>query len=240
MQSSVVKALAASILALTLGVGIGHYATVSRALPVPKALEVADHPATHETPGPKSESSSPKAIAESTARSDEGQSRASTSEVEALQQKLAAAQKELKAYHEAEKIEPLYDDVETRRKLATEILDLTGSKEQIEKAFSQSAEMMMKNNKDPETKKAVEGIFNKYFSWEAMAPEFVRIYAEVFSTEDMQRISKFYASDAGRLMLEKQPELMSKTMETMQKLNEKNLPKLMEEMQKVLPKPAAK
>ncbi|MES2745149.1 MAG: DUF2059 domain-containing protein [Bdellovibrionota bacterium] len=237
MSSPVLKIALASAVALTAGVGIGHYVASAKVERAPASSTAVSPSISHEPSAAVAPVSNP---APTGAEGVDVTQISPSAQVEDLQKKLATAEKELKTYREAEKIVPIYDDVETRQKLATELLDVSGSKEQIEEAFAKSAEIMLKDNKDPEKKKAVAAIFNKYFSWETMAPEFVRIYSEVYSVEDMQRIGKFYASDAGRIMLEKQPELMGKTMETMQKLNEKNLPKMMEEMQKVLPAKASK
>ncbi len=237
MSSSVLKIALASAVALTAGAGLGHYVASAK---VDKAQveSAAPSPSISHEPA----AAVPPASEPQTAVSDGvGPAQMSPAvQIETLQKKLTAAEKELKSYRDSETIIPVYDDAETRQKLATELLDVSGSKEQIEQAFAKSAEIMLKDNKDPEKKKAVTAIFNKYFSWETMSPEFVRIYSEVYSAEDMQRLGKFYASEAGRIMLEKQPEVMGKTMETMQKLNEKNLPKMMEEMQKVLPVKSSK
>lgn len=231
-QAFRLQTLAPAALALLAGLALGHYA-------IPSQTSVAAPTTAEETAqtAQTSLSQSPAAPSGTAPSPSPSQDTLETapSEISDLKQKLASAEKELKGFREAARIEPVYDEPEVREKLANELLELTSSKEQIESAFGQSAELILKDNKDPEKKKALTALFNKHFSWDVIGPEFVRIYTEVFTAEDLQRINKFYQSDSGQLMLEKQPALMGKTMEVMQKLNEKNLPKMMEEIAKIVP-----
>jgi hypothetical protein len=55
-------------------------------------------------------------------------------------------------------------------------------------------------------------------SWEKFKPAIVQIYAEVYTDEELDGILAFYRSPAGRAMLEKMPQLMSRTMAVAQKL----------------------
>lgn len=232
MQPSQMKTLAPAALALLAGLAIGHYAIPSQS-PVAAPVVAPDDSGAPQTLTPEDSTAAP--IVTPSEPSSIATAESVPTEILDLKKKLETAEKELKDFREAARIEPVYDEPEVREKLANELLDLTNSKEQIESAFGQSAEMILKDNKDPEKKQALTALFNKYFSWDVIGPEFVRIYTEVFSAEDLQRINKFYQSDSGRLMLDKQPALMGKTMEVMQKLNEKNLPKMMEELTKIIP-----
>jgi hypothetical protein len=49
-------------------------------------------------------------------------------------------------------------------------------------------------------------------SWEKMRPEYVKLYSETFSDEEIDGMLAFYQSPAGRAMLEKMPAMMPKIM----------------------------
>jgi len=48
--------------------------------------------------------------------------------------------------------------------------------------------------------------------WDTMRVEFVRIYNELFSEDEINGVLAFYESPAGRATLEKMPQLMTKAM----------------------------
>jgi hypothetical protein len=49
-------------------------------------------------------------------------------------------------------------------------------------------------------------------SWDKMRPQYVKIYDEIYSEEEIDGILVFYQSSVGRAMLEKMPLVISKTM----------------------------
>jgi hypothetical protein len=53
-------------------------------------------------------------------------------------------------------------------------------------------------------------------SWEKMRPQYVKMYGETFSDEEIDGMLAFYESPAGRAMLEKMPQLVSKMMAMVQ------------------------
>jgi len=54
-------------------------------------------------------------------------------------------------------------------------------------------------------------------SWARMKPEYVRLYDEVYSDEEITGIPAFYKSAAGQAFVKKMPLLMTKTMEMAQR-----------------------
>lgn len=59
-------------------------------------------------------------------------------------------------------------------------------------------------------------IFQK-MSWEAIKPEFVQAYVEVFTEPELKDLIAFYRSPAGQKYVEKQPQLTAKVMQISQK-----------------------
>lgn len=80
----------------------------------------------------------------------------------------------------------------------------------------------------PEQKKLVADfqqrvleLVNKRLGWKALEPDFINLYATTYTEEDLDGIIAFYKSPVGQKMLEKTPELMTKSTElTQQRMRE--------------------
>ena len=65
------------------------------------------------------------------------------------------------------------------------------------------------------------------FRWEEMSGFMVTTYAEVYSEEELLGMADFYESELGRKFLEKQPELMQKSMVWAQQKMEEIMPEIL-------------
>ncbi|NJL30029.1 MAG: DUF2059 domain-containing protein [Thermoanaerobaculia bacterium] len=74
--------------------------------------------------------------------------------------------------------------------------------------------------------------------WEKVKGDYISLYAETFTEEEMAGILAFYKSPAGKAFVEKQPALMQRSMELSQRMMMSIMPKI-QAMTKNLPKPAA-
>ena len=84
-------------------------------------------------------------------------------------------------------------------------------------------------------------VFQK-MGWEAIKPEFVQAYAEVFTEPELKDLSVFYRSPAGQKYVEKQPLLTAKILEISQKRAMELMPEIQALVQKrtqLLPSPTA-
>jgi hypothetical protein len=74
-------------------------------------------------------------------------------------------------------------------------------------------------------------------SWKALEPDYVKIYAATFSSDEIDAIAQFYSSPAGQAMLDKTPELTSASMKVVQEkmaLLQPQLKELQEQMVKAM------
>jgi uncharacterized protein len=102
------------------------------------------------------------------------------------------------------------------------ILALTNSDATVNQMFSQMKAMVasqMPSGATPEQIARVHEVQDKLLeavktrmSWDKIRPQYVRIYDETFSAEEIDGIFAFYESPAGRAMQEKMPLLVSKAM----------------------------
>jgi hypothetical protein len=73
-------------------------------------------------------------------------------------------------------------------------------------------------------------------SWEKMRPQYVKLYAETFSDEEISGMLAFYGSPAGRAMLEKMPALVTKIMGVAQAQMKDILPEIQRIIRESVPK----
>ena len=105
------------------------------------------------------------------------------------------------------------------------LLILTDAQKLSESAVSDSDELiettlkpvLQLDNMSAEKKKVIEAFLDKYknivkeeFSGEKMVPDYIRIYRETFTEEELQSLIAFYESPAGQMFIRKTPEIMDK------------------------------
>jgi hypothetical protein len=139
----------------------------------------------------------------------------------------------------------------TRRVLAEELLNEMDMKANVEKSFAMikkmipaQAEAMMKAGKAgaPSTSpnatkragKAVDNtmakvmdIVGQELTWDKMKDDYVTIYAETFTEEELKGAIAFYKSPAGKALTQKMPEVMRRSMELSQRRMLTLMPKIM-------------
>lgn len=97
------------------------------------------------------------------------------------------------------------------------------------KQMREAAEMMAENeagdrldDKQRETLKRrlaqQMSMVDEMLDWKAVAPIYRKVYGETFDAAEVQAIIDFYDSPAGRSIMEKMPQAMSRTMQEMQPL----------------------
>ena len=124
-----------------------------------------------------------------------------------------------------------------KENLAEEMLTLSGTPKMLKQASAQietmQANMIRRMVKDQAAQEKAIEIQNKMsamvmdeFSWDKMKADFIKLYADVYSEEELRGVIAFYKSPVGQKLLEKTPEMMKASMQLMQK-------KMMEIMPKV-------
>ncbi len=123
---------------------------------------------------------------------------------------------------------------------ATELLDKMQFEKTMErtlavmrKAQTDAIKRMLPQNLSPEEREAASAMQEKVLdqmmsalSDPALKSDVAKIYTEVFSKDELQQLSGFYASSLGQTLLDKQPELVQKT-------NEAVMPRIMAIMPKI-------
>ena len=137
-----------------------------------------------------------------------------------------------------------------RVKLAHELLEKMGVRQLLDSGFDQ----MMKMQRDmaaqgaamsggAEASKSIEPmmkeigeLFRRELSFDVLAPEMSRIYADAFTIEELRAIIGFFDSPAGKIFAAKMPEMQTKAMMISQTRAMALMPKVQEIAKKYMPK----
>ncbi len=127
-----------------------------------------------------------------------------------------------------------------RRAMAEELLNLMNMQETIETSFAMVKQMIpaqrerMKQatgqtNMPSNVSNQVDSMMDmmaQELSWDKMKADYITLYADSFTEEEMKGIIAFYKSPAGVAFITKQPELMKRSMELSQKMIMQIMPKI--------------
>ncbi|MDA0989141.1 MAG: DUF2059 domain-containing protein [Verrucomicrobia bacterium] len=125
-----------------------------------------------------------------------------------------------------------------RRALAEELLNAMDMQANIERSFAMVKDMIPQqmaslggatdlNTADVQGQtETILNVVMEAMNWDALKEDYIAIYAETFTEVELQGVVDFYTSAAGRRFLEKQPELMRRSMEISQRQMLALIPKI--------------
>ncbi len=90
---------------------------------------------------------------------------------------------------------------------------------------------------DPKLAKVEQAITDEAtagMSYQTLKPDFIRIYADTYTEEELDGLVKFYESPAGQAFVNKMPIVMTKTMELVQQRMQTMIPKMQERMKELV------
>lgn len=115
---------------------------------------------------------------------------------------------------------------DTRLKLAEKLITVLELQKTIEQSFSAITKMVPGGDGPSAADKKVLDMIVKELDWVNFKTDYIKLYADVFTEEEMKGLIAFYESPAGQAFVKKQPELNEKSMLLSQKMMMKILPKL--------------
>lgn len=119
-------------------------------------------------------------------------------------------------------------DQSSHRSAAEELLLLMDTDKSLDQLWDQFDQMMQKQYDQIPAPKEARVFFDKYrqktltifkeeFSWEKIKNDYIEIYVETFTEDELKAISEFYKSSAGKIFVQKMPDLIRKSMVVSQK-----------------------
>ncbi len=94
-----------------------------------------------------------------------------------------------------------------------------------------------KANEDRMIQRAM-AVMREDMNWDKMKPQYIKLYLDTFSQEEIDGLNAFYSSPAGQAYLAKMPVLMQHTMQLMQVQMQALMPRMMQAMQDIKPQGA--
>lgn len=135
-------------------------------------------------------------------------------------------------------------DADTRAAIE-KMFELTDMQAMLDSSYAQMdamfAQMAPTQNMNAKQRAIFDSYITKFtkatreiMSWEEMKEPIIDAYAQVYTRQEIEELIAFYEAPIGKKMLQKMPELIQATMQTMQGFSQKVLPKmrqLQEELQ---------
>ena len=127
-----------------------------------------------------------------------------------------------------------------KRALAEKLLGAMQMQKTIEKSFEMVKQMIpaqMKqmgvseeasSDKAQEAMRKTMDLVMQEMSWDKLKGDYISIYAETFTVEELKGLVQFYESPIGKKFIEKQPELMKRSMQISQEQMMILMPKIQE------------
>ncbi len=129
-------------------------------------------------------------------------------------------------------------DQQSHRKAADNLLKVMGVENQLQTSIDQMLELQVKSNPQiAPFKDAMKKFFAKHMSYSGLKEDFITIYVDAFTEEELDDITAFYRTPTGRKMAEKMPELSSKGMQLGAKRVQDNQAELRQMIQDEATKP---
>jgi hypothetical protein len=127
-----------------------------------------------------------------------------------------------------------------RQALAEELLTLLKVKENIERSLGAMQQMVNSQLErlmpadassaaaaDMKTRlNKVMEMVNQELTWDKMKKDQIALYADTFTEQELKDMIAFYKTPSGKAFIDKQPELLKKSMEITQKLLGEVIPKI--------------
>lgn len=128
-------------------------------------------------------------------------------------------------------------DATKQRALAEEMLEvsqassvLDNMSKQVDAMFAQTVQQMnLTKDKQAEAEKyqqRLNTIMKEELSWDKLKGQFVDVYVDVFSEEELEELVAFYKSPLGQKLIVKMPQLMQESMGLAQKQMQSIIPKI--------------
>ena len=127
---------------------------------------------------------------------------------------------------------------EGERQAATELLEMMDT----EGTFKASMDAMieMQTQQAPAVAAQLEPIMREFFeehlSWDQIEPDYVALYTDLYTEEELRQIIAFYQTDVGQKMVEVMPEMAVRSQQIAQQHIQEHAgelqQKIMEEMEK--------
>lgn len=111
--------------------------------------------------------------------------------------------------------------MDARAQAAAELLNVMGYQQEADKGVEQIVGQftaMQPVGSDTAFVTALRNFMEENFTWERLKPEYVRIYADLFTTEELRQMIAFYQTPTGQKLVQLRPEITERSMQLAQRM----------------------
>lgn len=120
-----------------------------------------------------------------------------------------------------------------------ELLEVSRTRENFIKAMELGMEQGGMGELTPEMQRVLREFMDEHFRFEDMEPEFVRLYTDLYTEEEIRGMTAFYRTPLGQRMIETLPELSAASQRIAQERLQAVMPQLIERIMEVMQDPSA-
>ena len=103
------------------------------------------------------------------------------------------------------------DPLTSHEQAAKDMLDCMNMGETFSKTIDSTLDLQIQQNPALKDKrKAMKTFFDRYMSWASLESDFIKIYTEAYTEEELKEITVFYKTPVGQKTVRLMPELMRK------------------------------
>ena len=113
----------------------------------------------------------------------------------------------------------------------------------MERTFTRTMEAMIEQQKAQnevfaQNEAEFRAFFRRYMGWEELRPDFVRLYAETYTEDELRQLAAFYRTPLGRRVMETIPQLSTRSTEITQRRVMEHMPELISRIMGATPTPS--
>lgn len=127
------------------------------------------------------------------------------------------------------------DTAASHRQAAEHLLVVAGTEKMLDVMRTQSVDAMLAQS--PQLKPVANTLrqfYQEQLDWKVLEPEYVTLYVDVFSEQELRDIAAFYETPIGQKMLSRMPELMLKSQQLASARIQAAMPRLIARLQQDL------
>lgn len=126
------------------------------------------------------------------------------------------------------------EPAESELAAARELLEVSRSRENFIRGMEIGMEAGMGGQLSPELRRAVREVLDEHFPYEDLAPGMARLYADLYTEEEIRAMIAFYRTPLGQRMIETLPDLTAGSQRVAQERLQVVMPELVRRIQEVI------
>ena len=117
---------------------------------------------------------------------------------------------------------------------ASELLEVSRSRENFIRGMELGMEMSGMGRMTPEVRQVLREVMDEHFRYEDLEPGMARLYADLYTEEEIRGMTAFYRTPIGQRMIETLPELTAGSQRIAQERLQAVMPELIQRLTEVM------